>query len=63
LRAARRQIENSRGWIADKLWSSAADGLFVIYQQKGPNYGHRQIEVSRWDGPTEGGQQLLCFAW
>ena len=29
--------------IWEMVWSSAADGLFVIYQQKGPNYGHRQI--------------------
>jgi len=33
------------------VWSSAADGLFVTYQQKGPNYGHRQIGfVSVSDG-------------
>ena len=29
--------------IWEMVWSSAADGLFVIYQQKGPNYGRRQI--------------------
>ena len=37
--------------IWEMVWSSAADGLFVIYQQKGPNYGHRQIGfVSVSDG-------------
>jgi serine/threonine protein kinase len=37
--------------IWEMVWSSAADGLFVIYQQKGPNYGHRQIGfVSISDG-------------
>jgi serine/threonine protein kinase len=29
--------------IWEMVWSLAADGLFVIYQQKGPNYGRRQI--------------------
>jgi len=37
--------------IWEMVWSPAADGLFVIYQQKGPNYGHRQIGfVSVSDG-------------
>ena len=37
--------------IWEMVWSPAADGLFVIYQQKGPNYGHRQIGfVSLSDG-------------
>jgi eukaryotic-like serine/threonine-protein kinase len=37
--------------IWEMVWSSAADGLFVIYQQKGPDYGHRQIGfVSVSDG-------------
>jgi len=29
--------------IWEMAWSSAGDGLFVIYQQKGPNYNRRQI--------------------
>src|SRR5882762_7735979 len=29
--------------IWEMTWSSAGDGLFVIYQQKGPNYNRRQI--------------------
>ena len=29
--------------IWEMVWASAGDGLFVIYQQKGSNYGHRQI--------------------
>ena len=29
--------------IWEMVWASAGDGLFVIYQQKGPNYSHRQI--------------------
>jgi hypothetical protein len=37
--------------IWEMVWSPAADGLFVIYQQKGPNYGRRQIGfVSVYDG-------------
>jgi serine/threonine protein kinase len=37
--------------IWEMVWSSTADGLFVIYQQKGPSYGHRQIGlVSVSDG-------------
>ena len=29
--------------IWEMTWSSAGDGLFVIYQQKGPNFNRRQI--------------------
>jgi Tol biopolymer transport system component len=29
--------------IWELTWSSGGDGLFVIYQQKGPNYNRRQI--------------------
>jgi Tol biopolymer transport system component len=29
--------------IWEMVWAAAADGLFVIYQQKGTNYSHRQI--------------------
>ena len=29
--------------IAEMIWSSSGDGLFVIYQQKGPSYNRRQI--------------------
>jgi eukaryotic-like serine/threonine-protein kinase len=29
--------------IWEMVWATAGDGLFVIYQQKGPNYSHRQI--------------------
>jgi eukaryotic-like serine/threonine-protein kinase len=29
--------------IWEMAWSSGGDGLFVIYQQKGPNYNRRQI--------------------
>jgi serine/threonine protein kinase len=29
--------------IWEMVWAAAGDGLFVIYQQKGPNYSHRQI--------------------
>ena len=29
--------------IWEMAWATAGDGLFVIYQQKGPNYSHRQI--------------------
>jgi len=29
--------------IWEMAWSSAGDGLFVIYQQRGPNYNRRQI--------------------
>jgi len=29
--------------IKEMTWSSSGDGLFVIYQQKGPNYNRRQI--------------------
>jgi eukaryotic-like serine/threonine-protein kinase len=29
--------------IWEMTWSSGGDGLFVIYQQKGPNYNRRQI--------------------
>jgi len=29
--------------IWEMVWATAVDGLFVIYQQKGPNYSHRQI--------------------
>jgi serine/threonine protein kinase/Tol biopolymer transport system component len=29
--------------VFEMTWSSRGDGLFVIYQQKGPNYGRRQI--------------------
>jgi Tol biopolymer transport system component/predicted Ser/Thr protein kinase len=29
--------------IGEVTWSSGGDGLFVIYQQKGPNYNRRQI--------------------
>src|SRR5215467_1098166 len=29
--------------IWEMVWATAGDGLFVIYQQKGPNYPHRQI--------------------
>ena len=37
--------------IWEMVWSSSADGLFVVYQQKGPNYGHHQIGfVSVSDG-------------
>src|SRR5205085_2256848 len=37
--------------IWEMTWSSAGDGLFVIYQQKGPNYIRRQIGyVSLADG-------------
>jgi eukaryotic-like serine/threonine-protein kinase len=37
--------------VWEMVWSSTSDGLFVIYQQKGPNYGLRQIGfVSVSDG-------------
>jgi eukaryotic-like serine/threonine-protein kinase len=37
--------------IGEMVWSSAPDGLFVIYHQKGPNYDHGQIGfVSLSDG-------------
>jgi serine/threonine protein kinase len=37
--------------IWEMTWSSSGDGLFVIYQQKGPNYNRRQIGyVSLPDG-------------
>jgi serine/threonine protein kinase len=29
--------------VWEMVWSSGGDGLFVIYQQKGPNYNRRQI--------------------
>jgi len=29
--------------VWEMIWSSAGDGLFVIYQQKGPSYNRRQI--------------------
>ena len=29
--------------IAEMMWSSSGDGLFVIYQQKGPSFNRRQI--------------------
>jgi eukaryotic-like serine/threonine-protein kinase len=29
--------------IWEMVWNTVADGLFVIYQQKGPNYNHRQL--------------------
>ena len=29
--------------IWEMTWATTADGLLVIYQQKGPNYSHRQI--------------------
>ena len=29
--------------VWEMTWSSAGDGLFVIYQQKGPNFNRRQI--------------------
>jgi serine/threonine protein kinase len=29
--------------IWEMVWATTGDGLFVIYQQKGPNYSHRQI--------------------
>jgi Tol biopolymer transport system component len=29
--------------IWEMVWATAGDGLFVIYQQKGPNYNHRQV--------------------
>src|SRR5215472_7365709 len=29
--------------VSEMVWATAGDGLFVIYQQKGPNYPHRQI--------------------
>jgi len=29
--------------IKEMTWSSGGDGLFVIYQQRGPNYNRRQI--------------------
>ena len=29
--------------VWEMAWSSTGDGLFVIYQQKGPNYSRRQI--------------------
>ena len=29
--------------IWEMVWAAAGDGLFVIYQQKGPNYRNRQI--------------------
>jgi serine/threonine protein kinase/Tol biopolymer transport system component len=29
--------------IGEMMWSSSGDGLFVVYQQKGPNYNRRQI--------------------
>ena len=29
--------------ISEMVWAASGDGLFVIYQQKGPNYSNRQI--------------------
>jgi eukaryotic-like serine/threonine-protein kinase len=31
--------------IWEMVWAASGDGLFVIYQQKGPSYGHRQIGI------------------
>jgi eukaryotic-like serine/threonine-protein kinase len=29
--------------VREMVWAAGGDGLFAIYQQKGPNFGHRQI--------------------